>query len=62
MKTSVWMLGNEYRDGRRVYFAYRLRDKAEPDSAANRETFSRPTERREAAEALIQALNEGAIG
>lgn len=61
MTPSVWMLGNEYRDGRRVYFAYRLKDKGEPDIAANRETYGKPTERREAAMALIQALNEGSL-
>lgn len=55
------MLRSEYRDGRRTWEVYRLKDKNRPDTSDNRETYGKPAERREAALALAQALNDGTV-
>lgn len=56
---STWMIEPTYRDGKRMYRAYRLLDKREPDTAGNREYKGRYSERRECVEDLVDLLNSG---
>lgn len=62
MTPSKWMVSSQYLDGKKQYIAYRMRDVTEVDHSGNREYYGKYSPRRDTVEALVQALNEGAIG